>query len=543
MINHKKKDSFIKQAGILAMAGIICRIIGILYRSPLTGIIGDEGNGYYSVAYNIYTIILLVSSYSIPSAISKVIAQKLAMKEYRNAQRIFYCSIIYVVVVGGLASLFTYFGAGILVQSNSIGVLKVFAPTIFISGLLGVLRGYFQAHRTMVPTSISQIIEQIMNAVISILAAYLLMQTVVDSDSTTIAIYGATGSAIGTGTGVLIAFVFMLLVYLVNRKIIHKRLETDTNSTVAPYSEIIMNILLTVTPFILSTFIYNSTTSLNQTIYSKILINLKGMDEVSVTTQYGIFAGKSVVIANIPIAIASAISSAVIPSIAGTYIQGDLAGTNQKVDKATKTTMMIAIPSAVGLAALSIPIVRLLFPQKESLLQAAGLLCVLSITVVFYSLSTLSNAVLQGIGKVNMPVINAFISLLIQTAFLVIILLTTNMNLYGLAVASIIYSFLMCVFNGISIRKSLGYKQNMRKCYLIPLLSSLIMGAVAGLIYMGLYTLIKSNAISLLVAILFGAILYFVLMIKLRGITKSELEGLPKGALIIKVFKKLRILS
>ncbi len=542
MINQKKKDSFIKQAGILAMAGIICRIIGILYRSPLTGIIGDEGNGYYSVAYNIYTIILLVSSYSIPSAISKVIAQKLAMKEYRNAQRIFYCSIIYVVVVGGLASLFTYFGAGILVQSNSIGVLKVFAPTIFISGLLGVLRGYFQAHRTMVPTSISQIIEQIMNAVISILAAYLLMQTVADSDSTTIAIYGATGSAIGTGTGVLIAFIFMLLVYLVNRKIIHKRLETDTHSTVAPYSEIIISLLLTVTPFILSTFIYNSTTSLNQTIYSKILINLKGMDEVSVTTQYGIFAGKSVVIANIPIAIASAISSAVIPSIAGSYIQGDLTDTNRKVDKATKTTMMIAIPAAVGLAALSIPIVRLLFPQKESMYQAAGLLCVLSITVVFYSLSTLSNAVLQGIGKVNMPVINAFVSLLIQTAFLVIILLTTNMNLYGLAVASIIYSLLMCIFNGISIRKSLGYKQNMRKCYFIPLLSSLIMGAVAGLIYMGLYTLIKSNAISLFVAILFGAILYFILMIKLRGITKNEIEGLPKGALIIRVFKKLIIL-
>ncbi len=197
--------------------------------------------------------------------------------------------------------------------------------------------------------------------------------------------------------------------------------------------------------------------------------------------------------------------------------------------------MMIAIPSAVGLAALSIPIVRLLFPQKESLLQAAGLLCVLSITVVFYSLSTLSNAVLQGIGKVNLPVINAFISLLIQTAFLVVILLTTNMNLYGLAVASIIYSLLMCIFNGISIRKSLGYKQNVRKCYTIPLLSSLIMGAVAGLIYMGLYTLINSNAISLFIAIIFGAILYFVLMIKLKG--------LPKGNLIIKVFKKIRILS
>jgi stage V sporulation protein B len=117
------------------------------------------------------------------------------------------------------------------------------------------------------------------------------------------------------------------------------------------------------------------------------------------------------------------------------------------------------------------------------------------------------------------------------------------MNLYGLAVASILYSLLMCIFNGISIRKSLGYRQNMKKCYFIPLISSLIMGAAAGLIYMGLYTFIKRNAISLFFAILFGALLYFVLMIKLRGITKSEIEGLPKGTLLIKVFKKLRILS
>jgi len=133
--------------------------------------------------------------------------------------------------------------------------------------------------------------------------------------------------------------------------------------------------------------------------------------------------------------------------------------------------------------------------------------------------------------------------LLIQTIFLVIILLTTDMNLYGLAVASIIYSFLMCVFNGISIHKSLGYKQNMMKCYFIPLLSSLIMGAVAGLIYMGLYSLIKSNLISLFFAISFGSLLYFVLLIKLKGITKKEIEAFPKGRSIIKVAKKMRILS
>ena len=109
MGNNKKSNSFVMQAGILAAAGIICKVIGILYRSPLAAVIGDEGNGYYSSAYEIYTIILLVSSYSIPSAISKVIAQRLALREYRNAQKIFRCAIGYVVVVGGLASLFTFF--------------------------------------------------------------------------------------------------------------------------------------------------------------------------------------------------------------------------------------------------------------------------------------------------------------------------------------------------------------------------------------------------------------------------------------------------
>ena len=160
------------QAGILAAAGIIVRIIGLLYGSPLTGIIGDEGNGYYSQAYNCYTIILLISSYSIPSAISKVIAQKLGVGEYRNAQRIFHCALIYVIVVGGAASLLMFFGAGILVEGNSIPVLKIFAPTIFFFGLLGVLRGYFQAHKTMMQTSVSQIIEQLCNAIVSLSAAY-----------------------------------------------------------------------------------------------------------------------------------------------------------------------------------------------------------------------------------------------------------------------------------------------------------------------------------------------------------------------------------
>ena len=136
-----KKGSFIKQAGILAAAGIISRIIGILYRSPLTSVIGDEGNGYYQSAYSIYTIVLLLCSYSIPSALSKIIAEKLAKKEYRNVQKIFRCALLYVFVVGGIASIFLLFGAGLFLEGQAAVVLKAFAPTVFISGFVGVLRG------------------------------------------------------------------------------------------------------------------------------------------------------------------------------------------------------------------------------------------------------------------------------------------------------------------------------------------------------------------------------------------------------------------
>ncbi|MBP5299641.1 MAG: oligosaccharide flippase family protein, partial [Lachnospiraceae bacterium] len=143
MSGKKQGNNFIVQAGILAAAGIVSRIIGLLYRSPLASIIGDEGNGYYGAAYYWYTIILLVASYSIPSAISKVISQKLALKEYRNAHRVFKCAFVYVIVVGGIAAtLCAVFAPKIVDGEAAAKVLRVFAPTIFFSGILGVLRGY-----------------------------------------------------------------------------------------------------------------------------------------------------------------------------------------------------------------------------------------------------------------------------------------------------------------------------------------------------------------------------------------------------------------
>lgn len=544
MEDPKKKSTFVFQAGILAAAGMLVKVIGLIYRSPLLSIIGIEGNGYYNAAINIYTIILLISSYSIPSAISKVIAQRLAFKEYRNAQRVFVCALLYVLVVGGVASILTFVGAPFLVgkNQNAVIALRVLSPTIFFSGFLGVLRGFFQAHGSMVHTSISQVIEQILNAVVSILAAKLLIGLAVDGDATTRAIYGSAGSALGTGAGVLTGLLFMFGMYRLNGGIIKRRVERDKTWHEESYREIFKVIFTIVTPFILSTFIYNCTTVVNMTIYYHVM-DYKKVDSILASNHYGIFSGLAVAVVNIPIAIASAMSSAIIPGVAASYVKGTFAQTRKQVTRAIQMTMLIAIPAAVGIAVLPRPIMQFIFPQKESLDIASGLLAALSVTVVLYSLSTLTNAVLQGIGKVNTPVIHAAVALVIQVAGLIALLLYTDLDLYALAAANAIYSFVMCVLNHLSVRKHLEYRMDVVKLFLKPLFAAVVMGAVVFGVYHGLILLIPISRLVLLLAIGAGVCVYGAVLLLIGGVSREELLAFPRGYTLVQIAEKMHLLS
>lgn len=157
------------------IAAMISKVIGLLYKSPLSNIIGSLGMGYTSLAQNAYMILLMIASFSIPQAVSKLISERIALKDYRNAHKFFKGAMIYAMVIGGVVGLFCLFGAGLIIpqnQKDAIPALQILAPTIFLSGILGVFRGYFQAYRNMMPTSISQIIEQVFNAAVSLLAAW-----------------------------------------------------------------------------------------------------------------------------------------------------------------------------------------------------------------------------------------------------------------------------------------------------------------------------------------------------------------------------------
>ena len=549
MSRNRKDNDFVLQAGILAAAGIISRIIGLLYRSPLTAVVGTLGIGYYQVAYSFYTIVLLISSYSIPSAISKVIAQKLAVKEYRNAHRIFRCALGYVLVVGGVASLVLFFGAGwFLKDEAAVPVLRTFAPTIFIYGILGVLRGYFQAHRSMAQTSVSQILEQIANAAVSIGAAVLLIKNVmgtmeIPADETlkvTRATYGAVGSALGTGAGVLVALLFMLAIYTLNRRLIYRRIDHDRHEYLDSYGEIIKTITLVVTPFILSTAVYNLSSVVNSKVYVDVIPDMMKLDSTASYNNYGIFSGMAQTISNIPIAFASAMASAMIPSVATFVAAGKINEARDKIGVAVKSTMVISIPSAVGLLVLAKPVTALLFPSQtdETLTFAGTLLMSLSLSVVFYALSTLNSSILQGLGRVNTPIVNAAIALTAQTVTLFLLLRFTKLDLYSLVVANTLYSGIMCVLNQWSVRRAIGYRQELIGSFFIPFLASAFMGAAAWVVYEVVYLLTESMRIAVLPALVVAVPVYFVMMLILRGLTEEELLGFPKGHLLVKIARR-----
>lgn len=552
MNKKSSKDNFIMQAGILAAAGIISRIIGLLYRSPLQRVIGDLGMGYYSSAYNYYTIILLISSYSIPSAISKVIAQKLAVREYRNAHRIFKCALWYVLAVGGVASLFLFFGAGLFVAPEAVPVLRTFAPTVFVYGILGVLRGYFQAHKSMAQTSVSQVLEQVANAIVSIGAACLLILFAyhtleVPEDvagQVERATKGAVGSALGTGAGVLVALLFMAGIYKLNKGMIDRRVRRDIYGEVDSYGSILKTITLVVTPFILSTAIYNLSSVVNNAIYTKFFLERRAMDTVTIHSRWGIFSTQALTISNIPIAFASAMAAAMIPTVAQHAAAGDLKGAREKTGLAVKTTMIISIPCAVGIFTLARPITALLFYNgREAEDLATGLLMALAVSVIFYALSTLNSQILQGLGQLNAPIINAAIALVLQTVSAMLLLTFTGLDLYAIVVANVLYSVTMAILNQAAVRRTSGYRQEYLRTFGIPLVASALMGGAARAVYEGLLLLTDSPGFSVIPAIMLGACVYFVFLILFRGVSETELRSFPKGHLLVKLAKKCRLMK
>ena len=507
-----KKNSIFKQAAFLAAAGILVRIIGLLYRSPLTKLIGSQGMGYYSTAYNVYALILLVSSYSIPTAISKLLSEKLAVNQYNNVKKILLCSFIYIVAVGGGAAIIAFVIAPYIVPDKAVSALRILCPTIFLSGLLGIFRGYFQAFKTTAFTGISQIIEQVFNACVSIGAAYLFIQPYLNNQSL-VASHGATGSALGTGAGVLISLCYMLFMF---KRTKQSYLNPPNIEAADPHTDSFKDIFKMisniVTPIILATCVYN-------------LIS---------TIAFGAYGGEYIILQNVPVALASAMSTASIPNISSAWLFKDTAEVKKQIAQGTKVIMLILIPSAVGMSILAVPIIQAIFPQKETVVLASTLLTFGSPAIVFYGLSTYTNGLLQALGYSSIPLKNAIYALIIHCFITLFLLLATNLNIYSLLIGNCLYGLQLCFANQRALKHITTYYQEKLHTFIYPLISSAIMAFTVALCYYGLIKVIDRLIITLFIAIVIGVIIYFGTLLFLYKDNVEELSQIPYLQKIIK---------
>lgn len=545
-----KKSNFLAQGTILVVASFAAKAIGMVYRIPLTHILGDDGNGYYSTANEIYTIILMISSFSLPLAVSRLVAEREYKGEARNTYRVLICSLKFAAITGGILSLFTFLLGGVITK-YVMGVelasyaLRVLAPAIFLFALTGVLRGFFQGHGTMVPTAISQIIEQIVNAVVSVACAWLMLGygTRIGQEKGNAELgtaLAAAGGTFGTVASVGVALVFMVIIYLGYRKNFLRRMRRDKESRRESDRAIYRAIAYTILPIVLSTLVYNISTIIDQGVFNHILAG-KGFTQKQYTAVWGIYTGKFLVQMNVPLSIASCLAPSVVPALTEAMANHDLREAGARTRDTIRYTMVFTIPCAVGMAALARPIMMMLFGDNESLTMAAGIMQSGALLTVLLALSTLTTGILQGLGRMRAPLVHAAIALVVHLGFLALFLINFEWNIYGVVYANIIFAFIICMLNAWSIRKTLHYRQEIKKTFLVPVIASGVMGAVAYLVY-SLFHLFAGNTISTILAILAAMVVYALCLIRLGGILEREIRRLPKGDWIAEFLIRFHIL-
>ena len=534
--NKDKKGSFIIQASVLAAASLIVRFIGFLYRLPLTALIGDRGNAIYSAGYYIYTFLLILSSAGLPAAISRLVSTRIAKGEYRNAQKIFRVSMIFAGAAGAIGMLVLFFFAEPIAKMvdspNSVYCLQTLAPTLLIVGVMSVYRGYLQGMNIMTPTAVSQIFEQVFNAVFSVYLAWILVKQSIP--------LGAAGGTAGTGIGALAGLIVVMIFY--NRmkpEIRHNMRIEEKGIYQETTGEAFKKLVVTAFPIIAGTAVFSMTNLIDMKMVMSGLMSSGAFTEAEAEVLYGQLSGKYVTLTTFPVSISSAMATAAIPNIAMAVTVGNKKEVKRKINTALKLAMIISIPAAVGIGVLGDQILRMLFPSYP---EGGVLLKVGAISIAFLSFCQIVTGVLQGIGKIQVPVIGALLGAVVKIALNWILIRIPSINVVGAVISTDVCYLVASIFNVIMLMRYTKTRVNFSGVLIKPTIGSIIMGIGCVIGYKVIF-LVFGNTISTLLTIIVAVIIYLLVMIFIRGITEEDLLSIPKGRILVRVFKKIGLLK
>ncbi len=539
-MEKEKNSGILIQGSILAAAGLITKIIGLIYKIPLNNMMGKNAYGTFMNAFIVYSIALTFSYNSMPMAISKLISASNAKGNQRSTQKIFFHSAILCTLLGLIASLLLFFGAGffeIIMQTDGMApAIRMLAPTVFTVSLLGLFRGYFQGYNNMVPTSVSQIIEQVINAVTALICVAVVEKSV--DEPSLFSSKAARGACTGTFAGAAAALVVLIFMffkfYKGNRENIARSKNINEDS-----SQIYRSIILTIIPMIISQTIYQIGGFFDSIIFKFNLVTVKKYIEDDVTGLQGIFTGQYNQLVNLPVSVATALAVTLLPAIAFESSKKNIKGRDEKILSILKLTSLIAFPGAIGICVMAKPVIQLLYSKlsPEDMKLASGLLICGFSAVITYSFSTITTSILQGSGHMRKPVYNSAVSLGIHIVLVFVLTLLTPLDTYALVIADVLFPFVIMILNIRSMKKDMGYSTDIKAVCLKPLICSVIMGIVTFAVYSLIYKVTERVLISFIPALLAAMASYFGIIFKIGFFTRDEMFELPMGRTLIRIFR------
>ncbi len=523
-------------ATILAIAGIMCKILGGIFRIPLTNMIGAEGQSYYGAAYPVYQLFYTIATAGFPVAISRMVSERVAKNDYINADKSYRIAMQTSVVVSIIAFAICCFGAdqiadfvgnpGAAASIRAISIALLFTP------FAASLRGYFQGLQIMTPSAISQVAEQFVRVCAGLLLAYMFFRTNLE--------YAAAGATFGASAGMIAA---MIVLYIMYYRFRHQRRENAAQSAVI--EETTRDRFRELVEIVIPITIGSSIMPLMMTIDLAVImrrLQATGWSLSMSKTLYGLISGYCDPLVNLPVIFIDAITISLIPAVTRAFtlkIKSDLDG---NIMTGLKTMMIIAYPCAVGLIVLAGPILHLLYPTKpDEAEMAIHTLQILSLGIVTLSVMRTLSASLQGIGKMTLPVINLGIGAVIKIIATYVLVGIPSLNVNGAAIGTVVAYLTAALLNYRGLRKHADVDLDLGNIFIRPLWASLIMGAGAIGMYKLIFMLHPSNLIASGIAIIFAVIVYFVMVFVTGAVSREELALVPKGETLYNIAVRMHL--
>lgn len=563
-LSKDNKQSFMNNVAIILISQFAVKLLGLVYRMVLINIdgFGDLANGYYSAGFNIYTLLLALSSVGIPNAISKMTAERIALGDRKGAHRIFRTSLVLFSLIGLVSTCIILFGADwianeLLLLPGAKYVLIALAPSILFVCVSSVIRGYFNGMKNMKPSSNSQILEQVFKCIFTIGIVVALAALIVVPKTEAGEQYKAQMLAAGANLATSVATVFSLLYLFVyyrrRKKAIASDWENDTYKTIeGTFFSVSKSILMISIPISLGSIISAinrivDTATITRGIYAGFADLIPAHGDVAAIVNPTVkqleteaarlsgMLGKSDTLLNLPIALNIAFATVLVPSLSGALAVGNVKEASEKVSLSFLISILIIFPCAVGYIVLAKPIFLLLYPGAP---DGYKLLMISSIALIFIALNQTISGSLQGCGKVFAPATGLFFGCIAKLILNLALIRIPQINIYGAPVSSIACQVISFTYGFTVLRRSIPVKIPIRKYIIKPLVASGVMAVFALVSYVVLYNLTSSNILSVLSAIIIAVAAYLISVLALKILTEDEVEQFPFGDKILKIVKK-----